>query len=497
MKAIWRNGPVRVISVLALAGALGFGLTFTLPSGAQRAIDTERVQIGGLPSFAPLIERVGPAVVSVNVITRTELSNVPGSLPDDFDMEQLPPMFRDFFRDFQRNQPPAREGRSLGSGFFIDAEGHIVTNHHVVDGATEITVSMQSGDELKAKVIGSDQNTDLAVIKVERKEPFPFVKFADDAKPKVGDWVVAVGNPFGLGGTATAGIISAMGREGTNSYVDFIQTDASINRGNSGGPTFDLNGNVIGVNSMILSPTGGNVGIGLAIPADTAEQIIRQLIENGKITRGWLGVLISDLTEDLAMATGAGDAKGAFIQSVTENSPASKAGFEAGDVVLTIDGQNFDGSRELTRRVGGLRVDQKVKFGILRDGKRQTLNVTIAERPSESELNGTVSVDTSSDSKDYFGMSLRGLSAQERTQFGLSGNEKGLIVEGVEIGSPAARRGLSRGTLIMEANSTPVGTIAELDAAIADAEKTGKKALLLLIKQGTQTRYLAIPFEEN
>src|SRR5262245_37560234 len=335
---------------------------------------------GGAPmSFANLIDHVRPAVVSISVRQRPDAAQGPS-------LEGLPPGFEQFFRGQPGRPQPAPV--ALGSGFFINGNGTIVTNHHVIDGAEEITIHTSDGRDLPADIVGSDELTDLAVIRVRGGGHFPYVTFDDATHVRVGDWVVAVGNPFGLDGTATAGIISAMGRRdaGSSAYVDYMQIDAPINRGNSGGPTFDLAGNVIGVNSAIFSPTGGNVGIGFAIPANTANGIVQQLLRSGRVTRGWIGVSIQPLDEDIARSLGLEEPRGALVASVVPDGPAARAGIQQGDVILQFDGNRIEDSRDLTQRVGATAIGANSRIEVLRNGQRRTLNMRLAERPSEGQL---------------------------------------------------------------------------------------------------------------
>ncbi|MEM8921452.1 MAG: trypsin-like peptidase domain-containing protein, partial [Pseudomonadota bacterium] len=379
---------------------------------------------GAPMSFADLIEKVSPAVVSVAVVTEVEGS----------DAEELMQRFRGVpgFEDFMErygapeNQDSEddenrRRGRSVGSGFFISAEGHIVTNNHVVEDAKEVTIALKDGTELEAEVIGTDPQSDLAVLKVDDGD-HPYVKFSDLKPPRVGDWVVAVGNPFNLGGTATAGIVSAVGREIGGPYTDFIQIDAPINRGNSGGPTFDLRGEVVGVNTAIFSPSGGSVGIGFAIEAAAAKQIVSALIETGEVSRGWLGVSIQTVTEEIAESQDLADARGAIVNEVVDDSPAEAGGFKRGDIILAVNGDKVDSSRDVTRRVGGLLAGTTNTFKVLREGRQRDINVTIGKRPGDLQVASVDPQPWSPEEKkgvSFLGAELRQLDQETRTALGL------------------------------------------------------------------------------
>ena len=349
-------------------------------------------------SFADIVQRVAPAVVSIEVEekgpTRAAFQRGPRSGGQDQDggddLDALPPQLRRFFqqRGQQDQQPQDQEpARAAGSGFFISRDGYIVTNNHVVENAATITVKTTDDREIKAKLIGRDPATDLAVIKVEGGA-YPYVSFEDKAKPRVGDWVIAVGNPFGLGGTATAGIVSALARQNVadGPYVDYMQIDAPINRGNSGGPSFDLNGRVVGVNSAIFSPSGGSVGIGFDIPADVVQKISNQLIGQGKVVRGYLGASMQGVTDDVAESMGLKSKKGALVAQVTAGGPASKAGLQTGDLVTRINGHEVESSTDLTRQVALVSPGQDMRLTVLRDGRPQELTVKSGERPSEEAL---------------------------------------------------------------------------------------------------------------
>ena len=383
---ISRQALVAALFGAAVVGTISVAPKVFSPEAGAQPISIEAPH-GAPLSFADLIEQVEPAVVSVNVVTEREVGRLA-------DMEQFFEQFRgmpglDEFLEERRqeeedqDEPRTQEGRSLGSGFFISQDGYIVTNNHVVEGATEIEVVLKDGSELEAELVGTDPQTDLAVLRVKDKGTYPFVHFGTAQTMRKGDWVVALGNPFGLGDTATAGILSADGREiGPDSpYTDFLQIDASINRGNSGGPTFDLNGNVIGVNTAIFSPTGGSVGIGFAIPAELASEVTKSLIKDGKVSRGWLGVTIQDVTDDMAEAQGLAEVRGAIIADVNDESPARKAGLKRGDVILSVNGRDTTDATSVTRMVGKLLAGSKNEFTVLRDGKRQKISVTVGERP--------------------------------------------------------------------------------------------------------------------
>lgn len=492
-------GIIAVAALVVIAGT-GIALFDNSTATAQTAEEVQMAELQGgeitpIPirpplnapmSFADLVERVSPAVVSVTVETEApEFADLQGDLPFPFPFDQFPGLPRG-------PQGPQGPGLSQGSGFAISADGHIVTNNHVVDNGISYTVTLADGTELEAELIGTDQATDLAVLRVEPDDPLPFVTFAADEDLRVGDWVVAVGNPFGLGGTVTAGIVSARGRSLVNSnYNDFIQIDAPINRGNSGGPTFDLRGRVIGVNTLIFSPSGGNVGIGFAIPAQTAAAVVDQIIDFGNVRRGWLGVQIQGLDEDLAASVGLDRARGAIVNQVLEGAPAERAGFEQGDVVLELNGEEIEDNRDLTRRVGALRPGEEAAFLILRDGREVTLNATLDLR---EDL--VAAADTDEDSAEKPGMAqasdvLPGLSIVP------ADTGEGVAIVAVEANSEAAEKGLRVGTIVISVSSEPVSTPDEVADQIDAARGEGRDAVLLLVRENDQERFVALRLETD
>ncbi|MCL4716106.1 MAG: Do family serine endopeptidase [Hyphomonadaceae bacterium] len=477
---------------IAIAGgsalALFAGFTMAPLTSAQEINPSAVAPPNGAPmSFANLIERVSPAVVSISVRQRPDAARQ--QLP-----EGLPPGFEEFFRG--RPGRPGPAPTSLGSGFFVDQNGTVVTNHHVVEGAEEITVRTSDGRELQADVVGSDEATDIAVLRVRGGGRFPYVTFDDASHVRVGDWVVAVGNPFGLEGTATAGIVSAMGRRdaGTSAYVDYMQIDAPINRGNSGGPTFDLAGNVIGVNTLIFSPTGGNVGIGFAIPANTASQVVDQIIRSGRVTRGWIGVSIQALDADIARSLGLDEPRGALVATVVPDGPAARAGIQQGDVILTFNGERVEDSRDLTRRVGATPIGQNSRIEVLRNGQRRTLNMRLQERPSEQQLAAAAAPNAAPPSppaqdgagvaQSSLGLSVRPLTGEDRTRLGLAANEAGLVVTAIEPTSDAAQKGINVGDAILQADQRAVRTPQELANAAEAAQRANRPILLQVGTRG-------------
>ena len=496
------------MSAKSLVGAFfGAGAMAAIVWGPQMvSADVEPIIVeapNGAPlSFADLIERVSPAVVSVNVVSEQERSELS-------EMER-------FFERFQRGprddrddddndrEPSTREARSLGSGFFISAEGHIVTNHHVVENAVEIEIVLEDGRELDAELIGSDPQTDLAVIKVTEAGTYPFVEFQSSSTLRRGDWVIALGNPFGLGGTATAGILSANGRDlgNSNPYTDFLQIDAAINRGNSGGPTFDLYGRVIGVNTAIFSPTGGSVGIGFAIPSDLAKDVTQKLINGGRVSRGWLGVTIQDVTPDMAEARGLDKVMGAIVADLVVNSPARESGIERGDIIVEINGVEVQDATDTTRIVGGLAAGSRNDFVVIRGDERKLVVVTVGERPRD--LNDTLnSADPRSESDDEgdakeapLGLYLRPLDPETRDALGLDADEPGLVIDDIMSDSPLRELGVRPGMVLLDANGQPLNSIIDLDDAIRRAEGLGRDKLLLAIRFGPRTSYLTVDISE-
>lgn len=500
-------------SAALLAGTMLGGVTLA-PAFTQQA-DAKPIAISppqGAPlTFADLVDKVSPAVVSVNVISEEEVGDVPEGMEDFFEFFRNRPGFEDYFRDRddgdgEDDGPQTRESRSLGSGFFISADGLIVTNNHVIRNATEIEVVLDDGREIECELVGADERTDLAVLKVKEPGNYPYVEFETDVEPRRGDWVLALGNPFGFGGTATAGIISADGRQlrGAGPYTDYLQIDAAINKGNSGGPTFDLQGNVVGVNTAIISPTGGSVGLGFAIKAEQAKPIVDQLIQNGKVERGWLGVSIQSFNEDMAAALGLDGETGALVRQVVVDSPAQKAGIRVNDIILKIDGREMEDSTEVTRTVGAMLAASEHEFTIWREGELKTLKVKIGVLPDDvSELpyqdeNGP-SGESSSDNSTtkMLGMSLSTLSNTDRKRLGLDNGKPGIVINSVKSGTPAGRLGLAPGQAIVEANFKPVSSPEDLQKIIDDARAQGRESILISVRINQVTNVVPLEIEDK
>jgi serine protease Do len=492
--------PVRysyaITSALLLGGA-AISLATGYPAGAQVAQNDDKAiarvvpRAGAPASFADLTAQLQPAVVNISTRQKITVSNNPfAGTP-----------FADLFGGQGGSaQPTTREAQSLGSGFFISADGYVVTNNHVItaDGqgkVEEITVTTSDGTDYPATLVGSDQASDLAVLKIKGTKPFPFVHFGDSRQTRVGDWVIAVGQPFGLGGTVTAGSVSAVLRNtGGGAYDRYIQTDASINRGNSGGPLFDMDGDVIGINNAIYSPTGGSVGIGFAIPAETASPIVQKLIKGEEILRGYLGVRIQPVAGDLSDALGIPNNRGEFVQSVEAGGPAEKAGLMVGDVVLSVAGKEITPDQTLSYIVANLAPGTQVSLTVLRDGKRMTLNATVGRRPSEDQLAQQYFDPNSKDDNQTpapqgdagsgvlekaLGIRAIPLTSQIAGQLGLNTTAKGLVVTDVDPNSDAGQKGMDRGTVIFSANGQPVATAAQLEAIVKSAQAAGRAAILL------------------
>ncbi len=454
-------------------------------------------------SLAPLAEKISPSVVNITTSTLVEGQTGPqGIVP-----EGSP--FEDFFREFQdrngdENRPP-RRSNALGSGFVISEDGFIVTNNHVIAEADEILVEFFPGDgqppkELPAKVIGTDEKTDIALLKVEASQPLKYVQFGNSDTARVGDWVIAMGNPLGQGFSVSAGIVSARNRALSGSYDDYIQTDAAINRGNSGGPLFNMDGEVIGVNTAILSPNGGSIGIGFSMASNVVTKVVDQLREFGETRRGWLGVRIQDVTEDMAEAMGLDKPGGALISDVPEG-PAKDAGLLAGDVILSFDGVEVEDTRGLVRQVGETEVGKAVRVVVHRDGGTQTVLVTLgrredAERAEEGESEATDEGGEAEENKDILGLTISPLTDTMREDMGLDADAEGLVVSNVDEASEAYAKGLRAGDLITEAGQQKVTSIDDLEARMDEAKEAGRKSLLLLVRRNGEPRFVALSLEQ-
>jgi serine protease Do len=458
------------------------------PSALAQNLSEQAQHLARPIGFADIVEKVKPAVISVRVKmgTGAELSS-----DDDPRFPKDSPMERFFRRFGTPDGMPAiprgrRFGTAQGSGFFISEDGYAVTNNHVVERAHSVEVTTDDGKTHNAKVIGTDPRTDLALIKIDGGT-FPYVKLADKS-PRVGDWVLAVGNPFGLGGTVTAGIVSARGRDiGAGPYDDFIQIDAPVNRGNSGGPTFNTEGSVIGVNTAIFSPSGGNVGIAFAIPAETVKSVVAQLKDRGVVMRGWIGVQIQPVTREIADSLGLKKATGALVAEPQKDSPAVKAGIEAGDVIVSVDGRPVNDARELARLIGSMAPGTTVKLGIVRKGSERTISLTLGELPDVREARAE-RVRPDREGRPSEGPRL-GLSLAP------AGNEPGVVVAEVEPFSPAADFGFRAGDVILEVGGKTVATPADVRRALREARASGKRSVLMRVKSEQGTRYVAIPLD--
>jgi serine protease Do len=459
------------LGAIALAVALaGGGFAVGQETQRQAAPAPARADEarGPLPSFAELASRVSPTVVNIKSTTIEKTD-----FPDQLFGENFP------FRGFGGPMPPrSREFRrqGTGSGFIVRKDGLILTNNHVVENARDITVTLSDKQQYKAKILGRDPKTDLAVIKIEPKTALTAVTLGDSDKLRVGDWVIAIGNPFGLTNTVTTGIVSAKGRMiGAGPYDDFIQTDASINPGNSGGPLFNLDGEVVGINTAIFSQSGGNIGIGFAIPANLVKNLVPELETKGSVTRGWLGVSVQPMTADLARSFGLDKDRGALVGDVVAQGPAEKAGIKRGDVIVSYDGKKIDQSTALPGLVAATPVGKTVPIEVLRDGKTVTINVAVAK------LNdATAAVGPKEEDKAEFGLALQNIRPEERRQMGLKGNE-GVLVTAVMPGGPGANAGIQAGDVILQVNRTPVSSV---ESAKAEADKADKdKPLLILLRR--------------
>ncbi|ALK10100.1 Do family serine endopeptidase [Blastochloris viridis] len=496
-----RNRLLAGVAVLALLGVGTFSLSPLLVRDVAQAQSTQSqtAQLQATPnrltassfSFADVVERVRPAVVSVRVKTETVAEPMQFGGEDD-EAAPMPPggmerFFREFGERFGRGGPhgfgprqPHRFGQSQGSGFFISADGYIVTNNHVVDRAASVEVVTDDGRTLNAKVVGTDQRTDLALLKVDGGS-YPFVTLGEKA-PRIGDWVVAVGNPFGLGGTVTAGIISARGRDiGSGPYDDFVQIDAPVNRGNSGGPTFNLDGEVIGVNTAIFSPSGGSVGIAFAIPAETVRTVVTSLREHGTVTRGWIGVQIQPVTAEIADGLGLSKAEGALVADPQPNGPAAKAGIKAGDVITQVNGKPVRDARELARRIAAEKPGEAIKLTVVSDRKERTVELKPGQFPDDQQAPKRFGQVPSDRSVPHLGLTLAP-----------TPDGSGVAVRDIEPGGPAAAAGLRQGDQILDVNGRSVGSIGDVREAVQAATDAKKRSVLMRVKNGESSRFVAL-----
>jgi len=473
---VWRAGTVVLVATVLFASAV---IAFRPDLWSHASAQVRAQPVG----FADVVDKVKPAVISVRVKFDAGRRLREGSpFPKDSPLDRF---FRRFGQPDAPDPGPTPRGRNIvtgqGSGFFISADGYAVTNFHVVEKVDKVEVTLDDDRVFTAKVIGTDQRSDVALVKVDGAGNLPFVKFADTS-PRVGDWVIAVGNPFGLGGTVTAGIVSARGRDiGAGPYDDFIQIDAAVNRGNSGGPTFDMDGNVIGVNTAIVSPTGGSVGIAFAIPADTVKAVVAQLKDKGKVTRGWIGVQIQEVTPDLVEDLGLKAPRGALVAEPQPGAPAAKAGIESGDVIVSVNGKEARDSREVARIISGLPPGTSATVGVVRKGQEKSFNIMLGNLPDQGEANAKP------ETPKQKGTSV------PRLGLSVAPAAEGVVVTSVDADGLAAEQGIKSGDLILQAGGKKVGTAAELRSAVEAAQKIGKPTVLIRVKSADGVKFVAIP----
>jgi serine protease Do len=490
-------------SVVAGLGIATYGLSPTFQSGnvfsspAQAQVNNAVRSVQQPIGFADIVERVKPSVISV----RVKAAEKPAAdNSDDSPFQPGSPMER-FFRRFGGPDgfPGVPRGRGRGpisgqgSGFFISADGYAVTNNHVVDGADSVEVATDDGKTYAAKVIGTDPRTDVALIKVDGRTDFPFAKLSD-GQPRIGDWVLAVGNPFGLGGTVTAGIVSARGRDiGSGPYDDFIQIDAPVNKGNSGGPAFDTQGEVVGVNTAIFSPSGGSVGIAFSIPASTVKSVVAQLKDKGTVSRGWIGIQIQPVTADIAESLGLQKAEGALVAEPQADSPASKAGIVSGDVITAVNGTKVHDARELSRTIGAMAPGAKVKLDVTQKGKERTVDLTLGELPNQREARASIDGDRGQQrSQRSMELGRLGMSVAPASSVAGAGKD-GVVVTEVQPSSAAAERGFKEGDVILEVGGKAVSSTSDVRDAIQSARSENKNTVLIRVKTGGSSRFVAVP----
>ena len=493
-----------ILAALALTTALTAPVLIAPVLSAKPAVAGQ----AAVQDLSDLAAKVTPAVVNVAVTMKAGADE-----SDDIQMSdrsQQQQQMEEFMQRFaercgQQGKPgmpqmkpqqrPAQKAQAVGTGFIIDASGWIVTNYHVAGKADSITVTLTDGRKLPAKLVGGDEKTDLALLKVESDKPLPFVTFADGSKVRVGQPVMAVGNPFGLGGTVTTGIVSARGRDiHSGPFDDYIQTDAAINRGNSGGPLFDMDGHVIGINTAIFSPTGGSIGLGFAIPSSLAEPVVAQLKTNGRVERGLLGVQIQPVTEELAQSMSLGSDKGALVAQVQPDSPALAAGIKSGDVIKSVDGKNVETIRDLTRMISAMKPGSSAKLGVWRDGKDMTLTAKVGDQKEEAAVvkaNAEQPADAKKAEPMSYGVSLAPISKEARQELKLDDSVKGAIVAAVEPGSPADDQGLKAGDVLQQVGKDAVDSPKMAAEKLKEAKKTGKPVLMKIYREG-MTRFVAI-----
>jgi serine protease Do len=488
------------LAIAVLVAGPGGYLPLNLPAWTASAHAAEAAQAPA--GFADLVARVKPAVISVRVKIDADNGNaglVQRESDENSDQSGLPDQF---FKQFGFRGPNGFRGPDAmphghqvitgeGSGFFISPDGYAVTNNHVVDHARSVQVTADDGTIYTAKVVGTDPKTDLALIKVDGKKDFSYVKFSDQP-PRIGDWVVAVGNPFGLGGTVTAGIVSARGRDiGAGPYDDYVQIDAPINKGNSGGPAFDMNGNVIGVNTAIFSPSGGSVGIGFDIPAGTAKLVVAQLKDKGYITRGWLGVQVQPVTADIADSLGLKQARGAMVDNPQDGSPAAKAGIEAGDVITSVNGTAVKDSRDLARTISMMAPGSQVKLDVLHKGESKPVTLTLGEMPNDHQANAGGPQSKETAGAPHLGLSLAPAGEVE------GAGQKGVVVTSVDPDGPAAEHGFKTGDVILNVGGKTVANAGDVRSALIAANATGKHSVLMQVKTADATRFVAVPLAKG
>jgi serine protease Do len=499
----------------ALAVTLALPLATVTPALVPILTPTRAAARPAPDSFADLAAKLLPAVV--NVSSSTTMTARAGGPGPDFPMFPPGSPFEQFFKDFlDRNRPggqggqgsqgkpnqpaPERRMQSLGSGFIIDPSGIIVTNNHVIDGADEITVTLQDNTSLKATLIGRDDRVDIALLKVKSDKPLPALAFGDSDASRVGDWVLAIGNPFGLGGSVTAGIVSARGRDiRQGPYDDFIQTDAAINKGNSGGPLFNMDGQVIGINTAIYSPSGGSIGIGFSIPANLAKNVVAQLRDFGHARRGWLGVRIQPVTSDIAESLGLHDTTGSLVAGVVPGGPAEAAKIHNGDVILKFNGQDVKENHTLPRIVAETAIGTEVPVTLLRDGKEVTVTAKVGELPDDQQVASADSKEAKPDDTTKptaiagLGLSLAPITPDAKDKYQLGANQKGVVVTDVAQDGPAANRGLKPGDVIVEVQQEPVGTPADVQSRVDSVRKQNRKSVLMLIQRQDNLQWVPVP----